>query len=193
MDMKQFDGLRSLATMCRTVRRYKTDSAPTREELLSFVDIARISPSAANRQRLLYKIISDEEAERVFSMISLGGYLPEDERPTRDMRPTGYIVILAKESEPDTNLAIDIGIAAESIVLAACEAGYGSCMIRSFKREGILSLIKAEGLTPHLVIAFGKASECARIIPMKDGDVRYYRDGGCNLVPKRDLCDIVVD
>lgn len=193
MDKKQFEGFRSLATACRTVRRYKSDFAPTREELLSFVDIARISPSAANRQRLLYKIISGKEADAVFSMISLGGYLPEGERPTVDMRPTAYIVILARETEPDTNLAIDIGICAESIVLAACEAGYGSCMIRSFKREEILSLIKEEGLTPHLVIALGKPAEGVRIIPMKNGDVKYYREGGCNLVPKRDLCDVVVD
>ncbi len=193
METKELKGLRSLATMCRTVRRYKPDLGPSREELLSFVDIARISPSAANRQRLRFKLISGDEAARVFSMISLGGYLPEAERPTANMRPSAYIVILAEESEPDTNLAIDIGIAAESIVLAACEAGYGSCMIRSFRREGISSLVESDGLTPHLVIALGVAAESARVVDMKDGDVRYYRDGDCNLVPKRDLCDVVVD
>ncbi len=191
--MNGFENFRALVNECRTIRRYKQTSAPTKDDLLRFVDCARLSPSAANRQRLRFKLILDGEAKEVYSLISLGGYLPESDRPTADMRPTAYIVILASEAEPDTNLAIDIGIAAQSIVLAACERGFGSCMIRSFKRDGISALVKTPDLTPHLVVALGEADESARVIAMKDGDVKYYRDGNCNLVPKRDLCDIVVD
>ncbi len=193
MDKMTFEGFQALVRACRTVRRYKRTQAPTRDELLSFVDAARLSPSAANRQRLSFKLICERDADGVFSHISLGGYLPETDRPSADMRPSAYIVLLAEEEMPDTNLAIDIGICAQSIVLAAREAGYGSCMIRSFKREGISSYIKKDGLTPHLVIALGKDDERVEIIRMNDGDVKYYRKGDCNFVPKRDLCDIVID
>ena len=137
---------RALAS--RTVRRYSQNKIPTHSELVSFIECARVSPSAANRQRVRFALIEGERADAAYAGISLGGYLPEDKRPSYENRPTAYIVLMS-ECDEDTNLAIDIGIYAQTIALAASEAGYGTCMIRSFRREHIIPLTEAEGLKAH--------------------------------------------
>ena len=182
---------RALAS--RTVRRYSQDKIPTHAELISFVECARICPSAANRQRIKFAFIEGERADEAYAGISLGGYLPEDKRPTYEHRPTAYIVFMS-ECDEDTNLAIDIGIYAQTIALAASEAGYGTCMIRSFKREHIIPLTNAEGLFAHLVIAIGQPAESARIEDVgTDGSIKYYYDeSGVNVVPKRALSDLII-
>ena len=178
----------------RTVRRFGRDGAPTGEELKSFVAAARVTPSAANLQRLRFCILEGEAADKAFSGISMGGYLPERERTAYGERPSAYIVLLS-ESDEDTNLAIDIGICAEAITLAASEKGYGSCMIRNFKRDIILSLVKTKGLFAHLVIALGVPAERAEIADLgADGSIKYYHDErGVNIVPKRPLSELSVE
>ncbi len=182
---------RALAS--RTVRRYSQNKIPTHSELVSFIECARVSPSAANRQRVRFALIEGERADAAYAGISLGGYLPEDKRPSYENRPTAYIVLMS-ECDEDTNLAIDIGIYAQTIALAASEAGYGTCMIRSFRREHIIPLTEAEGLKAHLVIAIGEPAECARIKEVGiDGDIKYYYDeSGVNVVPKRSLSELIV-
>ena len=182
---------RALAS--RTVRRYAQNKIPTHAELLSFVECARVSPSAANRQRIKFAFIEGEKADAAYAGISLGGYLPEDKRPTYEHRPTAYVVFMS-EFDEDTNLAIDVGIYAQTIALAASEAGYGTCMIRSFKREQIIPLTGTEGLFAHLVIAIGEPAESARIETVgDDGSIKYYYDeDGVNVVPKRSLSELIV-
>ena len=180
----------------RTIRRFKRDEVPSREELVKFVKCARVTPSTANRQRLRFAFILGEGADKAFSSVAFAGYLPESERPTYDDRAGCYLVILSDLQTPDVHVSIDIGIASEAIVLAAREAGYGSCIIRSFKQVEINSLVGApEGLYANLVIAIGRGTENADIVDMKNGDIKYYRDKetNTNVVPKRTVEELIVN
>ena len=177
----------------RTIRRFKQNEAPSEAILRSFVESARLTASAANLQRLRYFLITDE-SDKIYPMISLGGYLPKEQKPTAAEKPTAYIAVMAPEGAADPNIFIDIGIVAEAITLAAAEAGVGSCMIRSFSKRELNSFIAKEGYFPELLIAFGYAAESAKIIDAgSDGDIKYYKDeSGVNVVPKRTVDELII-
>ena len=107
----------NLATKARTIRRYNRERIITDDDVGYIIRCASICASAGNLQRLRYGFIGNQSSLDAFSKISLGGYLKESEKPTENVAPVGYIVIASFSEEPDPNLLIDAGIAAESIVL----------------------------------------------------------------------------
>ena len=156
------------------------------------INSARLSPSAANLKRLRFTPIFDTElCERVFENISFAAYLGAW-RPSDDEKPTAYIVVWT-ENEPDANLAIDIGIAAQSVLLTAREMGFGGCIFRSIKKNELKASLGKENYVPALVIALGEPSETVVLTEIKDGNIKYYRDeNGTHFVPKRTLSDIII-
>ena len=187
--------IRDLLYKTRTVRRYRRDELPTEEELRFMVECARMTPSAANRQRVRFAFITGERADEAFDCVRFAGYLPECERPGYDDRAGAYLVLLSDLKEPDVHVSMDIGICAEACVLAAREQGYGACMIRSFDPKRIDALVGSpDGLYSNLVISIGRDAENADIVDMKNGDIRYYRDNATNtnIVPKRTLDELIV-
>lgn len=181
-----------LAKKCRTSRSFEREQAPTREQLRGFVDIARISASAGNLQRIRYSIIEGEAAKEMFSYIGLGGLLKPEDKPTVNEAAPSYIVLLIPDDKTDTNLYIDVGICAEVIMLAAAEKGFSGCMIRNFKTDGVRSLAGAEKFSPALVIAIGKSRERAVLVDVNEGDsLKYYRENGNHVVPKLSLDSVI--
>ena len=88
----------------------------------------------------------------------------------------------------------DHGIAAQTIMLAATEAGLGGCMVASIDRDGLRGAL---GIPPHLeillVLALGTPREIVMLEPLKDGDVKYWRDeAGRHHVPKRALTEVLL-
>ena len=168
---------------CRSYRRFDNSKKISSEQLRSFAESARYTPSGANLQRLRFAVFTDGEAcETIFKTLKFAGYLKDWSGPAPEQAPVGYVVV-ASESEPDTLLSIDVGICAEAIVLCAAEAGVGSCMFRSFSAEVIAGLVG--GMKPQLVIAFGYPAETVVIEDAKDGEIKYYRDeNDVHVVPK---------
>jgi len=166
----------SLIDKCRSVRRFLRENVPTKEQLKEFASAAVNVASAGNLQRLRFTVIAHDKADGIFPLISLGGYLPPEKKPTYEQRPSAYIVIFSKVEKLDTNLAIDVGIAAEAISLSVCEAGFASCMIRNFNAEKISALAEECELYPVLVIAIGSPAEEVRIVEACGSDIKYYRD-----------------
>jgi nitroreductase len=146
--------LRDLILKNRSTRKYHQNAHITLEMLKEFIDLARLSGSAGNRQPLRYILSCEPEKNAViFHNISLAG------EPKEGERPSAFIVILGdKEIRP--NFGFDPGIAAQSILLGATEKGLGGCMIGMINRP---ELLKALNLPDHyeilLVIAIGKPSE----------------------------------
>ena len=177
----------------RSYRRFSRERKPTDDELREMINSARCSASAANLQRLRYVLVNDEErCSQIFATLAFAGYLKEWSGPSPEERPTAYIVIMTS-SEPDINLGIDIGIAAEAMLLTACEMGYGGCMFRSFKRDALLEFLSKEGYSAELVIALGVPSEKVYITDVKNGDIKYYRDeNDAHAVPKLSLDDLII-
>ena len=93
----------------------------------------------------------------------------------------------------DTSLAIDMGIAAQSILLTATELGLGGCMIRSFKRSEIDAILKKDGYNSAFVIALGKPTEKVYLTDVVDGDIKYFRDeNDDHAVPKLSLDELII-
>lgn len=190
MDFKQ------LVTRSRSYRRFYQDHAIARGTLLDLVGLARLTPSAANRQPLRYILSCDPEKNtRIFPHLAWAAYLADWAGPSEGERPSAYIIICA---DTDVSKAVewDHGIAAQTILLGAASLGLGGCMIASIKKEALASAL---GIPSRyeiiLALALGKPKEKVVIDPVgPEGDIRYYRDGdGVHHVPKRSLDDLVLD
>ena len=180
----------------RSQRTFDESRKITREELVSLVALARISPSAANRQPLKYFLSADEKTNAVIQPLTgWGGSLPQLKLPPEGHRPTAFIVICVdKGITPETRHADkDVGIAAQTMLLGAAEMGLSGCMIGSFKPGLKEALLLPENLEIALVVAFGKGEEEIEIVDAADS-VKYYRDeAGRHYVPKRTLEEIIVE
>ena len=177
----------------RSYRRFDESVEVSPEVLRELCNLARLSSSAANRQTLKFRLVtSRDECGKVFSNTAWAGYI-KDGAPKEGERPTAYIVILNDNSLFKNN-AVDVGIAAEAILLGATEKELGGCMIASFRAAPLIEALSIpENLDPMLVIALGRPVETVVIEDMKDGDVKYWRDGdNVHHVPKRSLDELIV-
>ncbi len=175
----------------RSVRRYEENREIDRDTLVEIAESLRYCPSAANLQRVRIAIITGDLCQGVFDTLSFAAYLRPWVRPEEGERPVAYMVLMTK-TEPDTNLAIDCGIAAEAIALSAREKGIGYCMFRSFNAENLTRVLGKEGYTSVLVISLGYPKERVEIEDATDS-LKYYRDeNGVHHVPKLPLEDLIL-
>jgi nitroreductase len=180
----------------RSMRTFDESRKVTKEELASLVELARISPSAANRQPLKYFLSCDAETNAMIQPLTgWAGSLPQLHLPPVGHRPTAFIVILVDQTiTPEIRHADrDVGIAAQTMLLGAAELGLSGCMIGSFKPELKAALDLPEHLEIALVVAFGKGEERIEIVDAGES-VKYYRDeAGTHFVPKRTLAELIVE
>lgn len=188
--------LRELLERNRSIRNFDKSKRITKEELLDMIECTRLCPSSANLQALKFKAVCDEEeCEKVFSATKWAGYLKDTQIPKKGQEPSAYIIVccdtdIAKNPVPFYK---DTGIVSHTILLRACEMGYGGCMIGSFDKDVIKSALSLpENLEITLVLAMGKAAEVSEICDTKDGDIKYYREGDLHFVPKRSIEEIVI-
>ncbi len=188
--------LRELFYNTRTCRTFDESRIITREELCDMVDCARLTPSSANIQPLSYRLVYEkDEREKLQPLTKWAGALPELELPPPYHRPTAFIVICQDTAKfgDASKFKCDVGICALAIYMRAAEMGLAGCMIGSFDKKGTAEVLSLdENTVPLLVIALGKADETCEIVPIKDGQTKYYREGGKHLVPKRELEDIII-
>ena len=188
--------LKDLVKSCRSYRRFYENISIPQEELMDMIDTVRLTGCTANCQPLKYRIINTpEECEAIFPHLAWAGALPDWDGPQKGERPSAYIIILC-DLKIAKNKLWDEGIAAQTLMLAATEKGYGGCMIGSCRRSEILSVLKLdpEAYSVGLVLALGKPKEEVKIVPVgNDGNTAYYRDEAqVHYVPKRSLEDVVV-
>ena len=170
----------------RSIRRYK-DEEVSRDVLKKCVDAARLSPTGANRQPLKFITIA-KNLEEVFKHTNWAGYL--DWNPSKEEMPRAYVGII---KEKDSGLEMDVGIAAQSICLAALEEGLGSCMLGALDRdelEKILPVPKDYDL--ELMVALGYPAEKPSIVENQDS-VEYYLEEDELIVPKKALEKVWVE
>ncbi len=177
----------------RSYRRFKGNAPISRERLVSYVEAARFSASAINAQRLRFALVSDTEtAERMFELVTFAGFLKPEQKARAHQHPTAYIVICSET--PKDKVAIDIGIAAQSIALAACEDGVGACMIGSYRPDGVAELLSLpDAMKPLLVIALGYPDERVELCDATPDDTKYFRDhDDVHMVPKLTLDHLII-
>lgn len=179
----------------RSYRRFFHNYKISKKTLLELIDFARLTPSAKNLQPLKYFVSYEEELNsQIFETLSWAGYLKAggiEIEPTE--RPSAYIVVLGDKRITD-NFMVDAGIAAQTILLGAVSRGLGGCIVATIKRDKLKELIPdKDNYEILLVIALGKPKEKVVIEPIKDNDIKYWREGFTHHVPKRSLKEIVLN
>ena len=159
------------------------------------VDLARLSASGANLQPLKFHLSCQATTNGlIFPQLGWAGYLEDWSGPAPEERPTAYITILGDKRIRE-GFGCDHGIAAQSIMLGAVEAGLGGCMIGSIERKALRDALQLpEHFDILLVLALGKPAEKAVIEPLDaEGSIKYWRDDqDIHHVPKRALDDLIV-
>lgn len=187
--------IRDLIRKNRSYRRFLESDRIHPEQLLQWIDLARLSPSSRNQQALKFIPVNQlADCNKLFPNLAWAGYLSAWDGPEPGERPSAYIVVLG-DTKLGTPFQTDLGIAAQSILLGATADGYGGCMIGSVKRKEVQKLFDIEDhLQILLVIALGRPAEEVRLEEVKEDDIRYWRDDqGVHHVPKRSIQDVVIN
>ena len=175
----------------RSYRGYDPSRVVTREELKKLVEVTTLVPSGKNQQALRYRLVTAEESDKVLPLIRLGGALPELHLPFPGTEPHAFLVVCSTIPENPV-LDIDLGIAAQSLLLKAVEMGLNGLIIRAFD-PGKLQASLGLDLTPLLVIAIGKGAENIYLKPVDTGEsLAYYRKDGVHFVPKLKADDLLI-
>jgi len=186
--------LRDLVFKTRSYRRFEESQRIDLKVLEGLVDLARMSASAANRQPLKYLLYNTPEyCQKIFPSVAWAAYLKDWYGPAPGERPSAYVIILGDKSIAES-FNFDPGIAAQSIMLGATEAGFGGCMIASIKREALRNDLRIpEKFEIVLILALGKPAENIIIDEIRNDDVKYWRDDKQNHhVPKRPLDELIL-
>ena len=187
--------MRELVTRSRSYRRFQEERQVGPEALTELIEIARLTPSASNKQPLKYLLSRTGEGnEAIFGCLTWASYLKDWPGPGPGERPAAYVVILGDKEIAET-VPWDHAVAAQTIMLAAVEKGLGGCIIASIDRErlrGELALPARYQIL--LVVALGYPHETVVLEEMKGGDYKYWRDGeGVHHVPKRPLAELILE
>lgn len=186
--------IKDLLLANRSYRRFHQSPVLSEQDLMDLVDSVRLSPSARNDQPLRFILVESPKAcNTLFPFTAWAGYLRDWSGPDESERPTSYIIILV-DTSISKKYEVDVGIAAQSILLTAAEKGFGGCMLGAIKRDKIRG---AFDIDPRfdipLVIALGKPSETVEVDDIKDDDTHYFRDEhDVHHVPKRLLNDLII-
>ena len=180
----------------RSYRSFDESVSIDRETLVGFVKNARLIPSSVNLQPLKYKICNTKsECDTMLSLTKWAALIKDCEIPPKGHAPTAYIVICIDKNISDRPIFDkDVGIAAQTIMLSAVEAGFGGCMIGNFEPSKVAEALKLpEGVVPALVLGLGKPDEDIVVEEIGEKGSAYYRDqNGAHHVPKRSLEEILI-
>jgi nitroreductase len=179
----------------RSYRKFMEKQPLPENVLEELVNYARLSASSGNIQGLKFYISTDPDQNRlIFSALRWAYYLKDWNGPEEGERPSAYIVLLG-DTEIHKTIEVDVGIAAQSILLGAVSMGYGGCMIGSLDRVSLRKKLEIpKRYDIPLVIALGKPNEIIRIEDAKEeGEIEYWRDEfRVHHVPKRSLQELII-
>lgn len=189
--------LKNLLKSSRSYRSFDESVKISPEQLADWVDHTRYAPSSINLQMLKFCAVTDYSlCARLLGGTRWAGKIKDMKLPPEGHAPVAYIVICADKSVIPTAEGFDkdVGICAQTIMLAASEAGFGGCMIGSFSPDEVKEILELdEKLVPKLVLALGKPYERVELVDeAEDGSVTYYREGGIHYVQKRKLENILI-
>lgn len=179
----------------RSCRRFKQDIPVSHDQLLELIDVARCCPSAANRQPLKYFLSSDTATNNmIFASLRWAAALKDWYGPAPGERPAAYILILL-DKRVAADPCCDHAIAAQTMRLAAAEAGLAGCILGAIDRDALReTLAIPDHLDVLLAVALGIANETVVLESVPEtGSTDYYRDSnGVHHVPKRERDDLIV-
>lgn len=173
-----------LLTKNRSTRGYKKAYKVSRGELERIAGVCTRIPSARNQQVLRMRLVThDSGADLVLPLIKMGAALPELHLPFPGTEPEAFIVVCSTVAE-NPMVDIDLGIAAQSMLLKAVEMGLNGLIIAAFNRAKLQEALSLP-YPPLLVLAIGKGDEHIELKSIGESESHaYYREGGVHYVPK---------
>lgn len=178
----------------RSYRGYQKDYEVKREMLERIVAVNTKIASAKNQQVLRFKLVTkDTGADIILQNMKLGGLLPELHLPFPGTEPESFIIICS--TVPESKFVdIDLGIAAQSMLLKATEMGLNGIMIGAFNKTKITEAFNLP-YEPLLMLAIGKGKEKIKLQPVDATEkLAYYRDAeGVQYVPKIRWEQLIID
>lgn len=189
--VKRGASLESLLKRNRSFRGYDRSVEVDRGQLLEMVKTATWVASGMNAQPLRFRLVTGDEAAKVHPLVKLGAALPEEHLPHPGEEPSAYIVICSTVEE-NRIVDMDLGIAAQSILLKATEMGLGGIFILNFTAAAVQAALSLQ-MKPLAVLGIGKPAERVFLMPCNAGDpLAYYRKEGVHYVPKIKVEDLIV-
>ena len=188
-----------LVKQARSHRGFRRDRKVTRQELEHLVECARFTPAARNDQVLKYYLAEKPETVAAIQPLTKwAGALAELHLPRKGAEPVAYIVICLDGSlaENPAPYQRDVGIVAQTMLLAAAEMGLNGCMIGSFAAGELREKLGLpETIKPQLLLALGEGTDRIVITDVgEDGSTTYYRDAeDTHYVPKRTLEQLILN
>ena len=184
--------LDSLLKRNRSYRGYDASRPVTEADFLKMLETVPWVASGMNAQPLRFKLVTGADAARVHPLVKLGAALPEEHLPHPGEEPSAYIVVCSTVPENKV-VDMDLGIAAQSILLKAVEMGLGGIFILNFQADALHEALQLP-LQPLAVIGIGKPSERIFLVPVKEGaPLAYYRKDGAHFVPKLQVEDLLLN
>ena len=176
----------------RSTRGYKKAYKVSRAELERIVGVCTRIPSACNQQVLRFRLVThDSGADRVLPLIKMGAALPELHLPFPGTEPEAFIICCTTAKETPL-VDMDLGIAAQSMLLKATEMGLSGLIIGALNRTQLQEEL-AIPYPPLLVLAIGKGDERIELTPIgADESHAYYRKEGVHYVPKVKASELLV-
>ena len=188
--VRHHPSLESLLKRNRSYRGYDASRVVTEEDLLKILEVVPWVASGMNAQPLRFRLVTGADAARVHPLVKLGAALPQEHLPHAGEEPSAYIVIGSAASGRVAD--IDLGFAAQSILLRAVELGLGGIFILNFKASELAAALQLP-LQPLAVIGIGKPIESIFMVPASPGDsLDYYRKDGAHFVPKLQVKDLLL-
>lgn len=152
------------AMKTRRVTRAFTRQTVTRDDLLRLLEAARWAPSAGNRRIHKFVVVEDQPTIDLIRSVS----------PGMLAHPAALIIICSDavkgategvKMAADTTTWIDVGAAAQNILLAAHELGLGACPTTSFSRSGVRAVLNLPThLTPEYIVQLGQPAPENRVM-----------------------------
>lgn len=169
----------------RTYRRFDQSRPIPVEALDAILEAARISSSASNKQTLRFVVVKSAAlVKKIFPFTHWAAMLPKElGQPKDGEHPVLFVVPTFETQQKGKWTELDLGLAEANMTMAAAAFGIGSCILANIEREPIREAldipVSSEIAT---IVAFGYPTHESHIVPMKDGDVKYYLD------EKKDYC-----
>ena len=188
---KSHPSLQKLLTRNRSHRSYDVTFKVREDQMQRIVEVNRLIPSARNQQVLRFRIVLDNEADKVLPHIKLGAALPELNLPQKESEPRAFIIICSIVEE-NKFVNIDLGIAAQSMLLQAAEIGLNGICIAAFDKARIREEL---GLPydPLMILAIGRGKDNIQLTEISaDESHNYYRHNGVHYVPKLRTEELII-
>ena len=145
----------------RRVVREMTDEPVAREQIEAILEAARWAPSGGNLRPNRYIVIQDAETRRLIRLGSPGMF---QEAPVLILICTNWGVVAEHNVPPtDRALLIDIGTAAQTMMLAAHALGLASGPVTSYSKEAVKMILNLpDEYSPEMFICIGHRAENAQ-------------------------------